>query len=373
MERPLEGVLVVALEQAVAAPFCTSRLADAGARVIKVERAAGDFARDYDAIANGESAFFVWLNRGKESLVLDIKNADDLALLHNIIAKADVFVQNLAPGGAARAGVGSDDLREKHAGLITCDISGYGETGPYAEMKAYDMLVQAETGLASITGTPDAPGRVGVSICDIASGMYAWASILEALYERRLSGKGKGLKVSMFDALSDWMTVPLLYQDLAGRAPKRIGMHHVMICPYGTYHTGDGAQIVIGIQNEREWERFCRAVLEREDVMTDARFANNASRVEHRDALDVVINDAFRHLSREVIADRLRGAQIAFGALNTVEDLSAHPQLRRASVTTPGGDVSIVAPPVQRVGEARALGPMPGLGQHSDLIRNEFS
>ncbi|MCH9671578.1 MAG: CoA transferase [Gammaproteobacteria bacterium] len=372
MERPLEGILVVALEQAVAAPFCTSRLADAGARVIKIERAAGDFARDYDSIAHGESAFFVWLNRGKESLTLDIKAPDDLALLKRILAQADVFVQNLAPGGAARAGVGSDDLREQFPSLITCDISGYGETGPYSDMKAYDMLVQAETGLASITGTPDAPGRVGVSICDIASGMYAWASILEALYERKLTGVGKGLKVSMFDALSDWMTVPLLYQELAGRGPQRIGMHHVMISPYGTYRTGDGNDVVIGIQNQREWQRFCEQVLLQPTVSDDARFATNADRVANRGALDEVIGEVFGSLSREDIATRLRAAQIAFGALNSVEDLSKHPQLRRVDVGTPSGPVSVVAPPVQQSGQSRSFGPMPALGEHSKDIRKEF-
>jgi itaconate CoA-transferase len=257
MELPLDGLLVIALEQAVAAPYCSSRLADAGARVIKVERAEGDFARSYDQVAGGESAYFVWLNRGKESITLNIKDPRDAQLLQHMLGDADVFIQNLAPGAAARSGFDSAALRRSNPKLITVDISGYGESGPYRDMKAYDLLVQCETGLASITGAPEQPGRVGVSVCDIACGMYAHAGILEALIERHKTGLGKGLAVSLFDALAEWMTVPLLHQESSGKAPERVGLHHPSIAPYGAYVCGDGQQVVISIQNNREWRNFC--------------------------------------------------------------------------------------------------------------------
>src|SRR5262245_51328568 len=243
MSRPLEGLLVVALEQAVAAPYCSCRLADAGARVIKIERPEGDFARGYDKAVKGLASYFVWLNRGKESLTLDIKNRDDAALLHRILARADVFIQNLLPGAAGRAGFGSEALRKQHPRLITVDISGYGEDGPYAEMKAYDMLIQAETGLASITGLPAGPGRVGVSVCDVAAGMYAHQAVLEALIKRGRTGRGSGIAVSLFDGLADWMTVPLLHHDYAGKAPTRTGLEHPSISPYRTYESADGVPI----------------------------------------------------------------------------------------------------------------------------------
>ncbi len=262
MSTPLAGTLVVSLEQAVAAPYCSSRLADAGARVIKIERADGDFARGYDKAAKGLSSYFVWLNRGKQSLVADIKQPDDAALLHRILARADVFIQNLAPGAAARAGFGSDALRERYPRLITVDISGYGDTGDYATMKAYDLLVQAESGLAMITGHPAGPGRVGVSACDIACGMAAHAGVLEALIERGITGRGKGLKVSLFDGMADWMNVPLLFYEGTGRAPERLGLAHPSICPYGAFATADGALVLISIQNEREWVEFCAKFLD---------------------------------------------------------------------------------------------------------------
>src|SRR6185437_6111117 len=266
MQRPLEGLLVVSLEQAVAAPFCSSRLADAGATVIKIERPEGDFARGYDTAARGQSSYFVWLNRGKQSLVADIKNPDDAALLHRILARADVFIQNLAPGAAARSGFGSDDLRRNNARLITVDISGYGDTGEYASMKAYDLLVQAEAGLAMVTGRPEGPGRVGVSIADVGCGMNAYTGVLEALIERGITGRGKGLKISLFDAVADWMNVPLLYFEGTGQAPQRLGLAHPSICPYGAFATKDSALVLIAIQNEREWTSFCASFLDEPDL-----------------------------------------------------------------------------------------------------------
>ncbi|HEX4095292.1 MAG TPA: CaiB/BaiF CoA-transferase family protein, partial [Caulobacteraceae bacterium] len=279
MSRPLEGILVVSLEQAVAAPFCTCRLADAGARVIKVERAEGDFAREYDHVVHGESAYFVWLNRGKQSLVLDFKSPEDAALLKRIIGRADVLVQNLAPGAAERAGFGAEAMRAANPRLIACDISGYGEEGPYAQMKAYDLLIQCESGLASVTGTPEGPGRVGVSVADIASGMYAHASILEAFYERERTGLGKAVAVSMFDALADWMAVPLLHHDYGRRAPSRVGLSHPSIAPYGAFSSQDGKQVVFGVQNEREWTALCAQVLGDAHLAEDPRFTSNSLRV----------------------------------------------------------------------------------------------
>src|SRR5262245_13949377 len=297
MSGSLSDILVVAIDQAVAAPYCTSRLADAGARVIKVERPGGDFARHYDTVAGGLSSYFVWLNRGKESIVLDVKRPGDAALLHRMIAKADVFVQNLIPGAAARAGFGAEELRRRHPRLISCDISGYGEDGPYAEMKSYDLLIQAETGLASVTGRPEGPGRVGVSVVDIAAGMYAYMGILEALQERTRTGRGKGLKVSLFDAMADWMTVPLLYQEHTGQAPPRVGLAHPSVQPYGLYDCADG-QIVISVQNDREWARFCRTVLEDEMLVDAPRFNTMPGRVKNLAALNAIIGSVFAKLPR---------------------------------------------------------------------------
>lgn len=373
MPGPLEGILVVSLEQAVAAPYCASRLADDGARVIKVERADGDFARNYDHVAHGESAYFVWINRGKESLVLDIKDPEDAALLHRILARADVFIQNLAPGAAARAGFGSDELRRKNPRLITCDITGYGEDGPYRDMKAYDLLVQCETGLASITGAPERPGRVGVSVADIACGMYAHAAILRALLERERTGKGQGVAVSLFDAIADWMTVPLLHQDYGGKAPERVGLNHPSIAPYGAYRAADGKEVVISIQNQREWRRLCADVLEKPELADDPRFATNNDRVANRPALNAEIDAVFGRLPHAELVERLRTHKIAFGSVNTVADLSRHPQLRRAEVDTPTGPVSIVAPPARRRDGDALLRPVPALGEHTDAIRREFS
>jgi itaconate CoA-transferase len=372
MALPLQGVLVIALEQAVAAPFCTSRLADAGARVIKIERLEGDFARSYDDVANGESAYFVWVNRGKESICLDIKDADDAHLLQRMVQQADVFIQNLAPGAAARAGFDSAQLRSANPQLITVDITGYGDSGPYREMKAYDLLVQCESGLASITGAPQQPGRVGVSVCDIACGMYAHAGILEALLERQQTGLGRGLSVSLFDALADWMTVPLLYQEYTGKAPARVGLRHPSIAPYGAYACGDGEEVVIAIQNDREWTNFCELVLQHPDLLADSRYATNVQRCSNRPALDAQISRVFATLSRVALAQRLQQANIAFGAVNSVADLAQHPQLRRTQVATASGLIELVSPPVRVAGEQSSLRPVPALGEHSTAIRLEY-
>jgi crotonobetainyl-CoA:carnitine CoA-transferase CaiB-like acyl-CoA transferase len=332
MTKPLEGILVVAVEQAVAGPYCTSRLADAGARVIKVERPCGDFARGYDDVVNGESAYFVWLNRGKESIVLDIKKDEDAVLLHRMIARADIFIQNLAPGATKRSGFGSDDLRKRYPRLITCDISGYSSEGPSAQMKAYDMLVQAETGLSSITGSPDEPGRVGVSVCDIAAGMYAHSAILLALYERKDTGKGKAIETSLFDGMADWMTVPLLHHDYGGKAPERVGLRHPSIAPYATFETKDGELIVISIQNNREWERFATEILMRPELAKKQPYKDNISRVSNVEALEHDISEVLKLFTREELSEKLLIYGIAFGRVNSVADFSGHGDLRRMKI-----------------------------------------
>ena len=373
MTGPLDDILVVSIEQAVAAPYCSAKLADSGARVIKVERPEGDFARRYDKHVKGLSTYFVWLNRGKESLVLDIKAPDDAALLHRILAKADVFIQNLAPGAAARAGFGVGALRAEHPRLITCDISGYGEEGPYRDMKAYDLLVQAESGLAAVTGGPEAPGRVGVSVCDIAAGLVAYSAILEALHARARTGGGGAIAVSLFDVMADWMSVPLLQYLYGGTAPKRVGMNHPSIAPYGAYPTR-GEPIVISIQNEREWRAFCAGVLERPALADHALYANIPRRVQNRAALDREIAAIFTTLERDELIARLKRHGIAFGSLNSVESASRHPQLRRARVATAAGSIDLIAPPVRWPGAPAApLRPVPEVGQHSAAIRAEFA
>ncbi|MBA54094.1 MAG: carnitine dehydratase [Pseudomonadales bacterium] len=379
MKNPLSDVFVISLEQAVAAPYVSSRLADAGARVIKIERAEGDFARRYDSVVKGQSAYFVWLNRGKESLVLDIKKDEDAELLETLLAEADVFIQNLAPGAASRAGFDSAALRQRYPRLITCDISGYGEEGEYAKRKAYDLLVQAETGLATITGSPEAPGRVGVSVCDIAAGMHAWAGILQALYERERTGLGQGIKVSLFDGMADWMTVPLLHQQYGGRAPERVGLNHPSIAPYGVYTIGDGTNVVFSIQNEREWHNLCEQVLASRELVDDPRFATNELRVQHRAELDNFVRKVFSELKQAEVVTRLEQASIAFGLLNTVEDLLQHPQLRRSVVSTQAGEVELVASPIRRVESGACSvsdehwGEVPAVGQHTDAIRKEYA
>ncbi len=372
MGEPLQGLLVVAFEQAVAAPYCSSRLADAGARVIKVERAEDDFARGYDRAANGLSSYFVWLNRGKESLVADIKDPQDAALLHRVLARADVFIQNLAPGAAARAGFGSDALRSAHSRLITVDISGYGESGDYAAMKAYDLLVQAESGLASISGDPSGPGRVGVSVCDIACGMAAQAGVLEALIARGVSGRGQGLRVSLFDGMADWMNVPLLFYEGTGAAPARMGLSHPSICPYGAYPLSDGHLVLIAIQNEREWADFCVHFMHDPELPRRPGFATNVARVAERARVDAHIAGVFADLTREAATARLRAARTAFGFVNGVAEFAGHPALRRVEVETPHGPVALAAPPVLTSDGGRRLRPVPALGAHSTAIRAEF-
>jgi crotonobetainyl-CoA:carnitine CoA-transferase CaiB-like acyl-CoA transferase len=371
--QPLDGLLVLSLEQAVAAPYCSSRLADAGARVIKVERPEGDFARGYDAAVFGLSSYFVWLNRGKESLVADIKNPADVALLDRILERADVFIQNLAPGAAARAGFGAEALRQRHPRLITVDISGYGAGNAYTDMKAYDLLVQAECGLASITGHPAGPGRVGVSVCDIACGMSAHAAVLEALIARGITGQGRRLEVSLFGALADWMNVPLLYYEGTGKAPQRVGLAHPSICPYGAFATRDGGLVLIAIQNEREWAALCAEVLGEPDLATRPGFDGNTARVAQRPAVDARVAEGLAAMTGEAARARLAQAGIAFGFVNGVADIGAHPALRRSPVQTPGGLASIVAPAAIHDGAAVVLGPVPAIGAQSAAIRAEFS
>ncbi len=373
LSRPLDGLLVLSLEQAVAAPYCTSRLADAGARVIKVERAEGDFARLYDRAAGDVSSYFAWLNRGKESLVADIKSPADAALLHAILARADVFVQNLAPGAAARAGFGSAALRARHPRLITLDISGYGESGPYADMKAYDLLVQAESGLAAVTGLPSGPGRVGVSVCDIACGMAGHAAVLEALVARGITGQGRGLSTSLFAGMADWMTVPLLQYEATGTPPPRVGLAHPSICPYGAFPTEDGTLVLVAIQNEREWAQFCAHVLLEPNLPARPGFDSNVARVQQRAMVDTRIAAVLATLTRAEAVERLRRAGTAYGFVNSVDQFARHPALHRTEVVIPGGHVALPVPPVAIAGAVRALGAVPATGAHSAAIRAEFA
>jgi crotonobetainyl-CoA:carnitine CoA-transferase CaiB-like acyl-CoA transferase len=371
--KPLGGLLVVALEQAVAAPYCSGRLADGGARVVKIERPEGDFARGYDAAVHGLSSYFTWLNRGKQSLTADIKSPEDAALLHRILAKADVFIQNLAPGAAERAGFGSAELRRRYPRLITVDISGYGTGHDYAQMKAYDLLVQAESGLASITGHPAGPGRVGVSVCDIACGMAAHAAVLEALIARGITGEGRAIAVSLFDGMADWMNVPFLYYEGTGISPKRVGLAHPSIAPYGAFATKDGSLVLLSIQNEREWAKLCAVVLGEPDLAKAEGFDSNNARVANRPAVDGKLGEAFGTMTREEAAARLDEAGTAYGFVNEVADLASHPALRRVTVQTPGGAASIIAPPAIVDGKPPVLGPVPAIGEQDAAIRSEFA
>jgi itaconate CoA-transferase len=369
MTLPLSGLLVVSVEQAVAAPMCTCRLADAGARVIKIERPEGDFARGYDDLVHGECSYFVWLNRGKESVVLDLAHAADKALLAALLARADVFVQNLKPGALAKLDFAIETLRQRHPRLICCSISGFGESGPLAARKAYDMLIQAESGLASVTGTSE-PSRVGVSVVDIAAGMNAYESILEALVARQRSGAGASLSISMFDAMADWMTVPLLQQE-AGAPPQRIGLAHPSISPYGAFKTRDGITILISIQNDREWRVLAAKVMDDPALAADPDFATNVERVKRRAQTDGRVAKAFAMLDAAALEQKLAAADIAFARVNTAADLSHHPHLRRISVGTPSGPVSYPAPP-RSVDADRRYGPVPAIGEHTDKVRAEF-
>ena len=351
---PLEGLIVVSVEQAVAAPFCSSRLADAGAHVVKVERPEGDFARGYDAAAKGQSSYFVWLNRGKNSVVIDLATKEGRAALEELIASADVLLQNLKPGSMDKLGFSLERLRKDYPALICCTISGYGDDGPYADRKAYDLLIQAESGLASITGGPEGPSRVGISVVDIATGATAHASILEALIARGRTGKGADIRISMFDVMADWMAVPLINSE-AGNPPKRMALAHPSIAPYGVFNSKDGKGILISIQSEREWKKLCAEVLDQPDLPNDPRFANMVERVRNRSLTDKTVADSFASMTRVDLLKRLDAADIAFAEVNTMADLAVHPHLRRIEVDTPNGKVSYAAPAAIFVGEEQAL------------------
>lgn len=371
MVKPLDGLLVVSLEQAVAAPMTSRRLADAGARVIKLERPEGDFARGYDAVVNGLSSYFVWLNRGKESVVVDLSRPEDRALFEALLARADVFIQNLKPGSLARLGYPVEELTQKYERLIVCSISGYGDTGPYAERKAYDLLIQAESGLASVTGGPEAPARVGVSVVDIAAGLNAYEAILEALIARGRTGKGADIRVSMFDCMAEWMTVPLL-QGENGFPPKRAGLAHVSISPYGVFQTADNVPILISIQSDREWRTLCREVLEQPELATDPRFATNVARVKNRPETDGIVAKWFAERHHQAAIERLAKTEIAFARVNDVAGLSVHPHLHRVAVNTEKGPVEVPVPGAHVLGTSVAFGPVPALGAHTEAVRREF-
>jgi len=370
---PLNGVLVVSIEQAVAAPLCTVRLADAGARVIKIERLDGETARHYDAAVTGMSAYFVWLNRGKESVALDLKSTSDLALLHRMVAKADVLVQNLAPGASARLGLSGTELMVKFPRLIVVDIVGYGQDTPYAGMRAYDMLVQAESGICAVTGTPDSPSKIGVSAADIATGMNAHAAVLEALLLRQRTGRGRAIEISMFDGMADWMSVPLLHYEHTGRETGRYGLAHASIYPYRPYACGCGGTIVVAVQQNSEWSRFCSTVLRRPDLVSDERFATNASRVDNREALDAEIEPIFKAMDRNEVIRRFEGAQIAWAKLTQVRDLPSHPALRRMPVALPDGRRVAVPRPAGLALHPNSAPSVPALGADTERIRVEFT
>jgi itaconate CoA-transferase len=373
---PLEGITVVSLEQAVAAPFATRQLADLGARVIKVERPGdGDFARGYDRTVRGMSSHFVWLNRSKESLTLDLKRAEAKLALHRLLEKADVFVQNLAPGATERLGFGTRELRGKYPRLIVCDLSGYGSSGPYRDKKAYDLLIQAETGLISITGTGQTPSKVGISVADISCAMYAYSGILTALLVRQRTGEGVALETSLFDSLGEWMSYAAYYTS-GGSAPPRTGASHATIAPYGPVQGGDQKVVYLGLQNEREWKKFCEVVLESPELFSDPRFDSNARRVQNRDQLDRAMQDVFQNLTAAEIVARLEKAQIANARMNTVQEYVNHPQLearkRWSVVDSPVGELRALLPPVTMENVDIAMNAIPALGQHTDAILGEL-
>jgi crotonobetainyl-CoA:carnitine CoA-transferase CaiB-like acyl-CoA transferase len=365
--KPLAGIVVVTLEQAVAAPWCTSRLADAGARVLKIERPEGDFARGYDQAVFGESSYFVWINRGKESVALDLRNDQDKSRLQALIAEADVFVQNLAPGAAGRLGFGSKALRQRHARLVTCDISGYGESGPAHLLKAYDLLVQAEAGLVAVSGAPGPWGRIGVSICDITAGMNALIGIQQALMQRERTGQGSRVEVSLFGSAADLMAVPYLQARYGDQAPERVGLKHPSIAPYGSFVCSDGREIVLSIQNEREWANFCRVVLEEPALAADPQFDNNTQRTRNREALEASVQAVFDHLTYAQAVDRLTEAQTAFGAINSVHDLIQHPQLRTRPMQVRGRVVEVPAAAYSMEWDDPEFRPVPGIDEHGAL------
>jgi len=371
--EPLKGVTVVSVEQALSAPLASCRLADAGARVIKVERESGDFARDYDSSVKGESTYFAWANRGKESVRIDLKSEEGRELFSKLIDKADVLIQNLKPGAMKKLGFGSESLRKKYPKLITCDISGYGEDGEYAEMKAYDNLVQAESGLIDVTGDGEIRAKVGISIADISTGMHAYSAILEALIQRGQTGEGISIKVSMFDSLADWMMVPWFHQKYAGRTPERKGVHHAEIAPYGPFKTSDGREVMIGIQNEREWERFCKGVLGGTIEPADPKFSSNSNRVENVEELNSLIQSRIHQLNHRKVAALLKEQQIAFANLNTLKQFSEHSQLRLTEVEMNGEMIKMADRPARFEGFSTNFGPIPALGEHDEKIKKEFS
>ncbi|MDI2130229.1 CaiB/BaiF CoA transferase family protein [Yinghuangia seranimata] len=373
---PLAGVTVVALEQAVAAPFATRQLADLGARVIKVERPGdGDFARAYDGTVRGLSSHFVWLNRGKESIALDVKDPVDREVLDRLIARADVFVQNLAPGAADRLGLGAEELAARHPALIVCGISGYGDSGPYRDKKAYDLLVQCEAGLPSITGGAE-PAKTGIAVADIAAGMYAFTGVLTALYERRATGLGTRFEVSMLEALGEWMGFPYYWTEYGGVPPVRSGARHATIAPYGPFAAGDGGQVFLAVQNQREWGLLCRDVLDRPGLEADPRFAANPDRLTHRDALETEITGVFAKLTADEVLARLDAAGIANARLRDMAGFASHPQLaardRWREVGSPAGPLRALLPPVTVPGREPAMGPIPAVDEHGAAIRAEL-
>jgi itaconate CoA-transferase len=375
--RALEGITVVTLEHAIAAPFCTRQLADLGARVIKIERpGVGDFARAYDDRVRGQASHFVWTNRSKESLTLDLKHPQAPPILQRLLAGADVLVQNLMPGAAARLGLSYPALQAGHPRLIVCDISGYGENGPYRDKKAYDLLIQSESGFLSITGSADEPAKAGCSIADIAAGMYAYSSILAALIERGRTGRGKSIDVSMLEAMVEWMSYPLYYAFAGAPPPPRAGAAHATIYPYGPFAAGDGRTVMLGLQNEREWQVFCEKVLRMPELAADERFATNSRRTAARQALREIITQVFAALTAEQVVARLDDAQIANARMNDMREVWEHPQLkarhRWVQVDTPGGPVPALLPPGIGGPDAARMDPVPALGQHTDAILGEL-
>ncbi len=375
--HPFSELTVVSLEQAVAAPFASRQLADLGARVIKIERpGAGDFARGYDTTVKGQSSYFVWLNRSKESLTLDLKRPGAVDVLDRLLARADVFLQNVAPGAADRLGTSPADLHARYPTLIVCSVSGYGTSGPYADRKAYDLLVQSEVGLLSLTGSADAPAKVGISVADIAAGMYAYSGILSALVARASTGRGAVIDVSLFDALSEWMGAPAAYTAYGGSAPPRSGSHHASIAPYGPVATSDGNSVYLAIQNAREWQRFCADVLRLPALATDPRFAAGPLRVTNRAALDAAIDRVTRTITADELIARLAAAGIAYARMNSMADFITHPQLaargRWREIDTPAGPVHALVPPVQIRDADPRMGAVPALGQHTDAILHEL-
>jgi crotonobetainyl-CoA:carnitine CoA-transferase CaiB-like acyl-CoA transferase len=369
----LSGILVISIEQAVAAPYATSRLAEAGARVIKIEKPpAGDFARHYDAAAHGESTHFVWLNQGKESAILDFKQPADMQLLRAMIRRADVFIHNLSPGAIERGGFLFAELREQNPRLITCSISGYGENNDYADMRAYDNLVQGEVGVFAVTGNSCGPAKVGISICDISAGLHAYMGILEALLERHRTGRGRHISVSLFESVADWMTVPILFQRYTGQVAQRTGLNHASIAPYGAYAAGDGQPVMISIQNDDEWNRFCATVLESPEIIRHPQFSTNADRVLHRESLDEFILRALAPIDKNEFIARLQRAQIAFGLIRNVEEVLRHPALSTSEVDTPTGPVQLPRRAVPRTSLTERK-TVPALGAHTEAIRREFT